>query len=391
MKAIKHKAFLQAVVLVNTESRKAKFYLNDKRMTLQEKTIIASFLALRDFENQEVIDVLTKMICHDPFVESQRHFCLGAAFNNLTQFKEAEFHLLESIGMNHFAGAELLSFGACQSLFTVYLNTHYLNGMSDMIARMKILFFSFPNSSLYIKGCEFSYAIQVQDFTKARLMLAYMEENHHSLNEHQRISYFYDLFELYLFMDNFKQAESALERIKRFKKYKNSIHTKYMQGLISFLLEAAPIYLYEKDFAEYPLLLNQLICLKSLECGDLSTALKSWNKLKVLEPGVIKDPFIYVGPPNLFSKALLKLTRKSNMLPILNDSMIKEEKLFYLLTLSKGPIQKEMIYQEIWNSPVESKDEFSKLAKLVQRTKEKYGIEIKSLKGSYYLVTKKAS
>ena len=388
---IKHKAFLEALVLVNTESRKAKFYLNDKRMTFHEKTILASFLALRDFENQEVIDVLTKMICHDPFVDSQRHFCLGAAFNNLTQFKEAEFHLLESIEMNHFVGAELLKFGACQSLFTVYLNTHHLNGMSEMIARMKNLSFSSPNPSLYIKSCEFSYAIQVQDFTKARMMIAYMEENHHSLNEHQRISYFYDLFELYLFLDDFKRAESALGRIKRFKKYKNSVHTKYMQGLISFLLEAAPIYLYEKDFADYPLLLNQLICLKSLECGDHHSALKSWNILKELEPSLIKEPFVYLGPPNLFNKALIKLSKRFNKLPSLNESMIKEEKLYYLLTQSDGPIQKEMIYQELWNTPIESKDEFSKLAKLVQRTKEKYGVEIKSLKGSYYLVTKKAS
>jgi hypothetical protein len=391
LSSLKHKAFLSSLLLVNSEAKKAKFYLNDKRMTFQEKTILSSFLALRDFENQDVIDLLTKMSCHDPFVESQKHFCIGAAYNNLTHFKEAEFHLRESIQLNHYKGAEILRFGACQSLFTVYLNTHEFHGMREMIEQMKSLKSFSPNASLYIKCCEFAMAVQSQDFSYAKKVLPFMEENFHRLNEHQRISYFYDLFDLHLFSESFTAAESALERIKRFKKYKNAVHTKYMQTLISFLCHGTPLYLYERDFSQYPLLLNQLLCLQGLEKGDEMQAMKAWTILSQLDPLNVKNPFDYHGPPNLFSKSLDKLKKTGDVLPKIDEKMLKEEKLFFLLTNSQQPLQKEMIFQVIWQTPFESKDDLVKLAKLVQRTKEKYGVEIKSVKGSYSMIGKKVA
>ena len=391
MERIKHKAFLAALLLVNTEAKKAKQFLNDKRLTFHEKTILSCFFLLRDFENQDVISILSKMICHDSFVDSQRHFCLGAAFNNLTNFNEAEFHLRTSIEANHFKGAEILRFGAIQSLFTVYLNIHHISGMLEMIEEMKKLSCNSTRAQLYIRSCEFAFAVQIQDIVQAKKMLPFMEKNYLSLNEHQRISYFYDLFELSLFEDCYEAAEEALERIKRYKKYKNAVHTKYMQTVISFLCDGSPLYLYEKDFTEYPLLLNQLLCLQALEMGDEIRAMKAWMTLSQLDPINIKEAFNYAGPPNLFSRALLKLVKKEPILPKFDSGMLKEEKLFHLLTHSMQPIQKETIYQEIWNAPLGSKDDLVKLAKLVQRTKQKYSIEIKSIKGSYCLVDKKTA
>jgi hypothetical protein len=389
--SLKHKAFLSALLLVNSEAKKAKIFLNDKRITFQEKTILSSFLALRDFENQDVIDLLTKMNCHDSFVDSQRHFCLGAAYNNLTQFKEAEFHLLQSLQLNHYKGAEILRFGACQSLFTVYLNTHEFIGMTEMIEQMKSLRPFSSNASLYIKCCEFAMAVQNQDFAFAKKVLPFMENNFHRLIEHQKISYFYDLFDLHLFMGSYSAAEAALERIKRFKKYKNAIHTKYMQTLISFLCHGTPLYLYERDFSQYPLLLNQLLCLQGLEKGDEMQAMKAWMILSQLDPLNVKKPFDYLGPPNLFSRSLDKLKKTGEVLPTIDQKMPKEEKLFFLLTNSHHPLQKEKIFQEIWQTPFESKDDLVKLAKLVQRTKEKYGVVIKSVKGTYSITGKKTA
>ncbi len=391
MERIKHKAFLEAMLLVNSESKKAKLFLNDKRMTFQEKTILSSFLALRDFENQDVIDVLIKMTCHDPFVDSQRHYCLGAAYNNLTQFKEAEFHLLESIRINSFKGAEVFRFGACQSLFTVYLNLHHQSGMQEMIHQMKTLIHIPKFGLLYIKSCEFALAIQRQEFEQAKKILPFMEKNYSTLNEHQRISYFYDLFDFHLFLDDYTGASEALDRIKRYKKYKNASHTKYMQSIIDYLDDGSTIYLYEKDFQGFPFLLQQLIVLKSLQIGDRVSAKLAWERLRHENSISYAADFHYKGPPDLFGKALAKLTG-AKVTPIIEDfGATKESKLYSLLKNAQGPIPKEALYQAIWDTEFQSKDDLMKLAKLLQRTKEKYSIEVKSIKGAYSLVSKKAS
>ena len=65
--------------------------------------------------------------------------------------------------------------------------------------------------------------------------------------------------------------------------------------------------------------------------------------------------------------------------------------LLTILSSSSLPMSKETLYQSIWSEQLNSKDDLMKLAKLVQRAKEKYGIEIKSVKGSYVLMDKKAA
>ena len=394
MEGFKHKAFLSALILINTESRKAKQFLNDKRMTFQEKTLVASFLALRDFENEEVIQVLLKMICKDPFVETQRQFCLGAAYNNLTQFEEAKIHLLNSIHQNKFQGAEVLRFAACQSLFTVYLNLHDKIGMSEMITLMKKDKKFLESSPLHIEFCEFSHSIQCGDFKNAEKRKGNLEKNYENLNEHQKMSYLYDLFDFYFYQELYTKAENITERMKLLKKYKNATHVTYMKTLISFLSNGNPLYLYEKDYIKYPLLFNQLLCLKALECGDEIGARGAWSMLQQLDPLTCKEPFQYLGPPNLFSKTLEKLLshqfKKVEMVNI-NPLMKKEEMLLTILSSSSLPMSKETLYQSIWSEQLNSKDDLMKLAKLVQRAKEKYGIEIKSVKGSYVLMDKKAA
>ena len=58
---------------------------------------------------------------------------------------------------------------------------------------------------------------------------------------------------------------------------------------------------------------------------------------------------------------------------------------------AQGPIPKEALYQALWEKEFQSKDDLMKLAKLVQRTKERYSIEVKSIKGAYALMINKAS
>ena len=390
--SLKQKAFINSLKIVHQDPRKAKTFLGDKRLTNQERTILASFLSLRDFENKEVIEQLEKFNCQDPFVESMRLYCLGAAFNNLTEFSASETHLLKSIELNQSEGGEDFRMGACQSLFTVYLNTHHYAGMEEVI---KLLKASRPTERLpiNIKFCEFSLVVQKQQLDLAKSMISSMEDTYPLFNEHQSISYLYDLFELYLFEGDFNQCAEVLERIKRVKKFKNSTHVKFMQTMINFIQNGTPIYLYEKDFKPYPQQLNQLICLQALERGDETTALKAWAELQKISPLSIKAPFEITGPPTLFSRAMEKFKLQVTAqiaIPKIDENLPKEEKLFLILTHSTTPVLKEAIYRELWNKEIDTKDDLKKLVKVVQRAREKYSIDIQSIKGSYTLKQRKA-
>lgn len=390
--SLRQKAFITSLTIVHRDPRKAKTFLGDKRLTNQERTILASFLSLRDFENKEVIEQLERFVCQDPFVESMRLYCIGAAYNNLTQFALAESFLLKSIDLNRFDGGEVFRMGACQSLFTVYLNTHNFSGMEKVVSILKA---SRPSERLHIniKFCEFSLTVQQQQLDLAKSLVPAMEDTFELFNEHQSISYLYDLFELHLFDSDFDQCAEVLERLKRVKKFKNSTHVKFMQTMISFIREGKPIYLYEKDFKDFPQQLNQLICLQALERGDETTALAAWGELHKISPLSIKVPFEIEGPPTLFSRAMekFKLSITPQVpIPKIDENLPKEEKLFYILTHSSTPVLKETIYRELWNRDVDSKDDLKKLVKVVQRAREKYSIEIQSIKGSYTLKQKKA-
>lgn len=390
---LKHKAIISALMSLRDQPKKAKSFLNDKRMTSQEKIILASFLALRDFENQNVIDTLAKIKCSDQFVESQRHFCLGIAFNNLTQYPEAKFHLSESFELNQFEDGIEFKISVCQSLFTVNLNTHRIDGMEETIQKMRKITSASQNLALAIQYCEFSLVIQKQESGQAKKLIPKMEQIFSLLNEHQTISYLYDLFDLHLIEDNFEQCSEALDRIKRYKKFKNSTHVKYMQSMIGFIKDDAPIYLYEQNFQMYPMLLNQVLCIKALETGDEAAALQAWSKLHKIAPESFRVPFEFHGSPTLFSKALnkFKLQVKPISVPIsFQENLTKEEKLIHLLDNSPIPLQKETIYQLLWEKELDSKDDLKKLVKVVQRAREKFAVDIKSIKGAYSLKQDKA-
>lgn len=394
METIKHKAFLSTLILINTDARKARVFLNDKRMTFQEKSIVLCFFALRDFENQEVINQLEKMTCTDLFVESQRLFCLGAAYNNLTHFNEAKIFLKRSIDLNKFKGAEVLNFLASQSLFTVYLNLHNLSGMQKMIYSMKKFARSFPDSEFIIKFCEFTFEVRNLDFKSAQKSIINIERNFETLNEHQRISFLYTLFDFYIFQDKYDETIEIIQRIKNIKKYKNANHVIFMNTMISFLVEDSQLYLYENNYIKYPLMYHQIMCLKALEVADEMTATKAWYSLQLLDSRNYKKPFEYLGPPNLFKKVLEKLVSRSSKPVIISQDLLslnKDEKLLYLLKNANGPVSKEQLYQEIWENQVQSKDDFIKLVKLVSRVKEKFNVNIKTMKGTYLLTHKKSA
>lgn len=385
---LKHKAFLKAIELVNSCPKKAKKYLNDMRMTQQEKTILAGFLSLRDFDNEDVITALEKFSCSDVFVESQRHFCLGAAYNNLTLFSQSKTHLLKSLELNQFQSGELVRIATFQSLFTVYLNLHDFSGMEQVISSLKQIDHHSLRLQFAIQYSQFSLTVQQMNIIEAKAQMVQMEKIFTQLSEHQAISYLYDLFEMHLFDDDYSGCLLVIERLKRFKKFKNSTNVMYMLAMINFIKFDTPIYLYKKNYEQYPLLESQIQCLQRLEIGDEAGALNAWSNLQKLSGGTIKAPFEIEGPPTLFSKALnkLKLNVKPSVSVIhISSGSSKEEKLHSLLHNSLKPIAKEVIYEQIWGVPVVTKEDLVKLFKLVQRTKEKFSVEIKSVKGTYFI------
>src|SRR5690606_28766605 len=95
---ISEKTFHRALLEFNNHPEKMKRYLNDKRMTILEKNIINAYLLIRKNKNKDVIQIFTKKNDEgSAFVESQKHYVLGSAYNNLCQFTQAQIHFKNAI------------------------------------------------------------------------------------------------------------------------------------------------------------------------------------------------------------------------------------------------------------------------------------------------------
>ncbi|MFZ4715393.1 MAG: hypothetical protein ACOYL6_16840 [Bacteriovoracaceae bacterium] len=383
----KAKLFLQAITLVNEDFLKAKSVLTDKRLSQLEKQIIQAYVDLRDNRFSEIIPVLINQKSEDVFVESQRNILLGLAYNNSGDLKLARPFFEIAWDIVKTTNYKTSQFIVLYNLFTLHRNLKQIERMSEYLDLMQELEIKdHPGLFLMLLRCRFCYYSYVGDMMKAKSFMLKIERRKEELGENQILSFQIDKFDFYLKNDQYSDCYKTLEEMKKFRIYASSFNFKFMKILLDHITLEKPIYAYDKDFINVPILYNMLNVVKALEAADPIEALKWWGELTLISPDIYQADFIYKGDKCLFSVAYQMHRQNDEKIIILENvkEKTKEELLLKILENSKHPVRKDQIYKMIWGEELQDKEGLLKLSKLVWRVKKKFNIEIKTRKGCYY-------
>lgn len=387
---MKEKTFYNILLSFNENPAKAKKKLDDKRLTLVEKKIVQGHLLLRDNKNSEVINLLlTQTPSELLFVESQRLLLLGCAYNNLSQFVQAQEYIIKSIEIVQNLNAPYFHFLGWFNYFWICANLNKLEEMSLSIETLSKLPISSKREQVRVLRCQFCFYQMSGRINEAELCMRSIDKVKEGLSESETIFYLIDKFMFYIQIEKFEFAMSTLEEMKKNRKFSLSENYQFMKLLLNNLVSGSVIYAYDADFKDAPVLLHQIRVIQALEARDNEQAKYFWDKLTHEFPGLYLDNFKYNGEKCLFSLCLDKHYTKMPSHTSFNfeEGLTKLDKLKIIFEREQNPISASNLFELIWGRSCESKDDLLKISKLIYRLKAEGEIQVEYKKGTYKVVS----
>lgn len=387
---MKEKTFYKILIEFTTSIEKTKRSLADRRMTKTEKLIIEGHLNIRRNQNQKVLGMFSDSGPSElQFVESQRQLLLGSALNNLSRFKEAEKHILESLKILEKIEAPYFQFYSYHLLFTIYDNLHRPDQMLKVIKAMSPLQKTKRQEAQFLI-CKFCYEQQAGNIERAK---AHLEEiNHHmkNLTEGDIVRQLVNKFSFYVMLEELSEASDVLSELKQFRNYQLTENYNFMKKMLDHLMIESPLYVYDHQFQDIPVLLHQLKVIQGLEEKNIDSARSHWEKLKEISAETYGKAFEYKGATCLFSLALRKHNSFSQK-TIVPVGETKLDQLYSILLQAEAPVHGSMLYELLWGSFPEEKEDLKKVSRLLSRLKSENNVSIEFRKGAYTLLQSKKS
>ena len=380
------KTFYRIIIDFNVNPHKAKFYLEDKRLTFNEKKILDAYYLIRNNENVEAMKLMKGLAPSPlPFVEAQRKLLIGVALNNQSLFNEAEESILNALSVFKELDTQFSIFMCYFNLSFVYYNQLQMDKMKTAIDEMGHLSFETDFQRAKHLRAQFAYFAHMVEVNKAHRILEEIKPWKAKMPESDNIAQLVIEFIFYSGQEDFKQCQMILDEMKNFRKFHLSENFNFMKKLLDHLVHNEPIYFTEGKSHDVPILNYQLRVIQALEEMDLVKAKTNWTLLSSMMPDLYHEDFIFKGPKGLFSLCLDKhLSKISNAKPIQkNQEMSLLNSLYHLLKSSTTPLSKAYIYEYLWNTPPQDKSDMSKLEKLISKIRTEKGFDVISRKGTY--------
>ena len=386
---MKEKTFYKILIEFTTSIEKTKRSLADRRMTQTEKLIIEGHLNIRKNLNLEVLKIFSETSPSElPFVESQRQLLIGSALNNLSRFTEAEKHILESLRILKSVEAPFFEFYSYHLLFTIYDNLHQPALMFKTIQAMAPLEKTKRQEAQFLI-CEFCYEQVAGNFEQANIYLSEINKRLNDLTEGDIVHQLVNEFSFHVILSDLKSASDILGKLKTYRNYQLTENYNFMKKMLDHLIDGSPLYVYDHQFQEVPVLLHQLKVIQSLEEKNEILARTHWEKLKEISPKTYGDTFEYRGAQCLFSLGLKKHEPQKEMIIVKGETKI--DQLYSILVNATSPVHGSLIYELLWGAHPTEKEDLKKVSRLISRLKSEKNLTVEFRKGAYALVAQKTS
>lgn len=368
--------------------RKASKWMNDKRLTIQEKKILQGYLLIRSNQSSQVISDLKNSTESDiDFVKDHWNLILGICFNNIGNFQEAEKYLKLAINSFEANQNHYHLFTALFNYILLLSNSGRISEMTAVMNRMNEICPDYRLAKIRLLRCQFIYACDLNDVDSARDLIERINSLKANFSESDLAQHQICEFMFHIKQEDLDKAQNCLDEMKKFRNYSSSENFQFMRTLLDHLRKDSTIYVYERDFPTVPVLFWQLKVIECLQGLDRREADIYWSKLKQCSPDIYQDEFKYLGEKCLFSLCLDKHLRACASTFIVAVDSSHPQQLFQILQDAGSPVRKELLFELIYKEHPETKDDFIKLAKLISRVRNIYGVEIISRKGTYALET----
>lgn len=388
---MKCKTFDRFLKEMNQTPGKLNQWLEDKRLTQLEKKIILGYSLIRNNQNTRVLEELENIPESDiDFVNAHKNLLLGIACNNLTRFPEAKNYLEHSTKAMHELELHYYWFVSCFNQFMLYSNLRDYKLMKKSLETLRKIPLDSRMLEIRLLRCEFIYAHEVDQNKEAQEYLNKISKIKDEMVESDLIAHLVTEFMFYVKLEELDKARATLVSMKSYRKFHLSENYNFMKKLLDHLTDNSPIYAYDQDFQDIPMLYHQLKVIQSLEAQELSEAQLHWDKLHALMPEVYLDNFEYKDTQCLFSLCLnkhKKVEKKPTATFTGSDEQFKLDKLIHLLQSSEAPLSKGHLYEILWGEPPEDKVALQRLTRLVYKARQSKNLDIQTRKGTYFLVT----
>jgi tetratricopeptide (TPR) repeat protein len=389
----KVKTFLEALKLVHGEPKRAKKFLQDKRLSTAEKKILNAWYLLKNCQHKTIIDELSGIQSENELVESQKKLILGLAYNNMGKFKmaastlHAAFEQLEKYPLNdhHFI--------CIYNLFIINYNQSNETQMANCLSILDLLVKNGVNERQYVcyQQCQFNYFTFKENYQAAGDVLQFLEKNCDKMSEAMIMAHLISKFVYHLKQDHFTKSQEVIAEMKDFRLFRHSPNYLYMKLTLDHIMYDEPLYFYEKDFKESHFLFLQLKTIQALEESNLRNAEEYWKKLMAIDPECYQAGFQFIGQKNLLTICLKK--HESVMIGFkieTSNSKNHAAALVEILESSTIPIPKDLLFEKIWGKKPQDQSDDEKIKNLIYYVRKMKGIEVKFRKGCYSLSPKKS-
>jgi tetratricopeptide (TPR) repeat protein len=390
------KAFIRLLTMFHRNIRATEKDLKDKRLTLEERSILKGWFLLRKNKISEVIELIQSITSsQNEFVESQKKLLLGICYNNLGQLSKAEEHLSEVPKVFSMYPVKCLEFIAYYNLYICYFNKDDVQNAEKILTKIESLRPDHFRHELLLLQCQFMSNLMKGESSKAETLLIELDNQTFKMSESMKLGHYYDKFNFYLSQKKLADCLKCINEMKKCRSFNLSENFLYMKMLLELLVHDKSLYVYSHQFKLNHHLYYHLKVIQSIQSLDVNAASLYWKKLILFDPQNYFEDFKVKDESSLLSLALNKyrhyLMSDQSQLKYKEHEGRKEKVFADLIQNSSHPIPKDVIHQLIWGSELRDKDDMIKLKKLVSRVRQIFHLDIRYKNNCYYLIRHEAN
>lgn len=361
--------FIETFKLARRNFRKFNYRLKEHKFSHNELLLLKAYKAYISSSKEELLTLLSKKKINETFLEATRLYLIGLCQNHFGSYQFAIEKLEKSVSLYEKSRYKEFVVYPYIVLLITYSNQKKKNKIEHYLNLLKKI----KSDCDYLELSR-AHAMAVGYLTLdhkllARKVIKESFENKSSFLEVYQAGFLLIEFMLSLSENDPDKCYEILQNYKNVKGISVKANYAFMKSLMDHLYLDAPLYVYKKDFADFPELCDQLEFIKALSRKDKIKMDFYWDSLRKHNKDLYLENFIYNGDLCLFSLALKKhqsLLISNNEVKLDFKGLSISEKLERIFSTEEILISKEKMIELLWNEEV-SEVTMARLRKLISR------------------------
>lgn len=385
-----YQLFIDTWRLLHTNLRMFDYWLKKGDFSIHERRLLKCFQLYKKNKKKECLELLEAKIADDTFLEGVRLYLKGLVYNQHCHYFYAIENLEKSIELFKSINEKRFQLNSLCLIVMVYGNRREIKNMASTLDDIREFNLETNSQKLQLLYAELFYFVLTNNkeatltVCKQAITLKYPE---------------YEAFHPYFLVQKFmlfaknKEYKRCYETLEEYKEISGNVvkaNYAYMKTLLDHLDKDSPLYVYARDYDEFPELYEQLEVIKNLKDGNLEAAEKFWKKLAAHNPSLYGENFEFKGDYTLFAQGLERYLAHREQTEFNQEQIDLQktpiEKLIFILSHSSRPVEHSEIITMIWKEEY-SEAAITRLRKLVSRHNLKSDNKILVSRGSYRLAT----